>query len=257
MRGDVVVANGHDRAACARARQIQHHDERDHHEHEACGERCDGGGAGRALRALDDGGAGGAEAEVIDRLAAGGVEDEVQAVFVAADDQAVDELLDDLAEGERHDGEVVALQAEHRRADEKTDDGGKDRTDDHRDGETHRSARDRTHEALRDHDAGKCADAHKARVTEAQLTEDTDREVQRHGHGHIAADGDEQTNGGALERAVVLQDRRDDEDEDHAEVGRKIDLSSLFERLEFAHFLCHSGHLTLSPAHTCREVLRV
>ena len=93
-----------------------------------------------------------------------------------------------------------------------------------------------------------------ARVAEAQLTEDTDRQVQRHGHGHVAADGDEQTDGGALERTVVLQDRRDDKDDDHAEIGRKVDLCGLLERVKFVHFLCHSGHLTLSPSRTCREV---
>ena len=254
LRGDAIITDGHDRAARTRTGQVQHDDERDHHEDEARGERCDRGGAGRTLRALDDSGARGTQAEVVDRLVAGGVEDEVQAVFIVADDEAVDELFDDLAEGQRDDGEVVALQAEHRRADEKADDGGEDRADDHRDGETHGSVRDRAHQALRDDDAGKCADTHKARVAEAQLTEDTDRQVQRHGHGHVAADGDEQTDGGALERTVVLQDRRDDKDDDHAEIGRKVDLCGLLERVEFVHFLCHSGHLTLSPSRTCREV---
>ena len=99
---------------------------------EACGEACDGGGAGRALRALDDGRAVRTQAEVIDRFVAGEIENEVQALFIAANDEAVDKLLDDLAEGERHDGEIVALQAEHGRADEKADERGEKRADEHR-----------------------------------------------------------------------------------------------------------------------------
>ena len=254
LRGDAVVADGHDRAARTRTSQVQHDDERDHHEDEACGERCDRGGAGRALRALDDGRAVRTQAEVIDRFVAGEIENEVQALFIAANDEAVDKLLDDLAKGERHDGEIVALQAEHGRADEKADERGEKRADEHREREAHGAIRNESRKALRDDDTGERAYAHKARVAEAQLTEDTDRQVQRHGHGHVAADGDEQTDGGALERTVVLQDRRDDKDDDHAEIGRKVDLCGLLERVEFVHFLCHSGHLTLSPSRTCREV---
>ena len=252
----MVVADRHDRAARARAGQVQHDDQRDHHEDEACGEACDGGGAGRALRALDDGRAVRTQAEVIDRFVAGEIENEVQALFIAADDEAVDKLLDDLAEGERHDGEIVALQAEHGRADEKADERGEKRADEHREREAHGAIRNESRKTLRNDDTGERAYAHKARVAKAQLAENADREVQRNGHGHIAADRHEKTDDRALERAVALQHRHDDEGGDHAEIGRKVDPGGFLEGVELFHFLCHSGHLTLSPARTCRAVLR-
>lgn len=86
-------------AARAGAREIEHDDERHHHKDEARGETRDGLGAGRALRALDDGVARGVEAEIVDRLGAGNIEEDVQARSVIADEQAVDEIRDDLAEG--------------------------------------------------------------------------------------------------------------------------------------------------------------
>ena len=252
----MVVADRHDRAARTRTSQVQHDDQRDHHEDEARGERCDRGGAGRTLRALDDSGARGTQTEVIDRFVAGEIENEVQALFIAANDEAVDKLLDDLAEGERHDGEIVALQAEHGRADEKADERGEKRTDEHREREAHGAIRNESRKALRDNDTGERANAHKACVAEAQLAENADREVQRNGHGHIAADRHEKTDDRALERAVALQHRHDDEGGDHAEIGRKVDPGGFLEGVELFHFLCHSGHLTLSPARTCRAVLR-
>ena len=256
LRGDGVVADGHDGAARAGAREIEHDDERHHHKDEARGKTRDGLGAGRALRALDDGVARGVETEVVDRLGAGNIEEDVQARSVIADEQAVDQIRDDLAEGERHDGEVVTLEPQHRRTDEQAHDGGEDRADDHGDGKAHRRIGDRREQALRDDDAAERAYAHKARVAEAQLTEDADGQVQRDRHGHIAADGYEQTDRLAVEHPAVLQNGHDDEDGDHAEVSREVDLGGLFQGLEFRCQLCHSCHLTLSPAHTCRGVPR-
>ena len=75
-------------------------------------------------------------------------------------------VLDDLAEGQGDDGEVVAAQPEHRHAHDDARDGGKRRADD--DGDYEAQLR-RGHGALQAHggdDAGKRADAHEARVAE-------------------------------------------------------------------------------------------
>ena len=54
---------------------------------------------------------------------------EMQAAAVHAHIEAVDDVLDDLAEGQRDDGQIVALKPQHRDADEHTGDGGKECAD--------------------------------------------------------------------------------------------------------------------------------
>ncbi len=134
-------------------------------------------GAGGALGALDDDAPALQKVQVGGGLAAGGVEDDVQAVRVHAHQQAGDELLDDLAEGQRHDGEVVAREPQHRNADQKADDGGEEGAHDHRQRQAHRCGGDHAHEAHGGDDAGEGADAHEARVTETQVAQDAHREV--------------------------------------------------------------------------------
>ena len=79
------------------------------------------------------------EAEIAGALRAGGVENNVQAVCVMPDYQAVDELLDYLAEGQRHDGEVVAAQAQDGDADYRPGGGRAERAHGERDGEAQRA----------------------------------------------------------------------------------------------------------------------
>ena len=203
LGGDAVVAQGHDGAAGAAAHEVEHDDERYHYENEARGEARDGVRARRALGALDYLYAALREAEVGDGLRAVQVEYHVQAVLVAADDEAVYELFDYLAEGQGDDGEIVAAQAEHGDADNDTRYGGAGRAGDEGYGEPHGLGGDGGLEAHRRHDAGEGADAHEARVAEAQLAEDADGEVQRDGHDDVAAYGHELAAEGAREHIAV------------------------------------------------------
>ena len=59
------------------------------------------------------------------------VDTEMQAAAVHAHIEAVDDVLDDLTEGQRDDGQIVALKSQHRDADEHTGDGGKECADHH------------------------------------------------------------------------------------------------------------------------------
>ena len=92
-------------------------------------------------------------------------------------------------------------------------------------------------------DARVGADAHKAGVAQTQLTEDTHGEVQGYGHGHIAADGDQQAGHGAVQDSGTAE-QCDGHIEDHnTEIGGEIHGIGPTEFLKF-----HSGHLTLSPS---------
>ena len=52
---------------------------------------------------------------------------------------------------------------------------------------------------------GEGADAHKARVTETQLTQDSDGEVERERHDDIYADGDKLSGEATLEHAALFE----------------------------------------------------
>ena len=108
LRRDAVIANSQNRAAGAAADQIENDDEGDHDQQEASEEGRDGIGTRGSLRALDDSGARLGKAQVVNGKLAGEVEQHVDAVLVHANDEAGDDLLDNLAERERHDGQVVA-----------------------------------------------------------------------------------------------------------------------------------------------------
>ena len=132
---------------------------------------------------------------------------------------------------------------QHRRTHNEARDGGKDSADDHGDGQTHTGGGDGVYQALGGNHTGEGTHAHKAGVPQTQLTEDTHGEVQGYGHGHIAADGDQQAGHGAVQDSGAVE-QRDGHIEDHnTEIGGEIHGIGPTEFLKF-----HSGHLTLSRA---------
>ena len=226
--------------------EVEHDDERQHDEDEARREACDGLRARRALRALDYHLARFGKAEVVHALRAGGVEDDVQAVLVAADDKAVYKLLDDLARGQRHYRQIVAAQPQHRHAHDKPGHGGEYRAHDERQHQPHRSGGNSALQAHRGYNAGKSADAHKARVSKAQLAQNADRQVQRHGHHDVAAYRHQLPRQRTGQHTVVFKDCQHNKGQCDAQICRKIDLCGFFQ-------LFHVRHLRPSPARICPE----
>lgn len=135
LGGDAVIADGENGAPRAAVHKMEDHDEAEHHEDKAAGERGDLLHAANAHRSAENKLS--ALLQIFGRLQ----EADVVAAAVQADIKVRENALDDLAEGKRHDGEIVAAETQHRNADEKADDGSEDRADDHCDGETQRSAR--------------------------------------------------------------------------------------------------------------------
>ena len=97
---------------------------------EARGEACYRVRARRALRALYDYDAVLRQAEVVYALGAVEIEYYVQAVFIVAYEQAVYDLLYYLPESQRDYGQVVAVQAQNRHADNDARHSGKNRAND-------------------------------------------------------------------------------------------------------------------------------
>ena len=217
VSGDLVVAHRHDSTSRAAVYKVQHEEQRNEDEHNARGEGGELGDAGYADRAIDDHLAAVAQLEIlVDQT-------EMQTGIVQTEVHNVYKVLDDLTEGEGYDGEVVALEAQHRHADDNTRNRRKQSGNDHGDSQTQRCKRNRIRQTGGGDNARKRADRHKARMAERQLAEDADGQVERDRHDNIRADGHEQTldlAGDAAARDGCLHD--DVRNNDNAEAQQRV-----------------------------------
>ena len=145
-----------------------------------------------------------------------------------AHDQAVDEVLDDLAEGQGDDGQIVAPEPQYGYAHDDARDARAYGAGHHSDGQPQRFKGDGLCQTHGSDDAGKSAHAHKSRMAQTQLTQNTHSEVQGHSHDHIAACRDQQTYLLAAQSSVVHQNGDDDECDDDAQIGGEIHLGAFF-----------------------------
>ena len=100
----------------------------------------------------------------------------MEAVSVASEEYGVYKVLDDLAEGKSHDGEIVTAQTQDRDADQNAENGSNGSADKDGDHKTYGRIDHALH-ALGKEGTGEGADTHEACVSEAQLTEDSDGQV--------------------------------------------------------------------------------
>ena len=169
----------------------------------------------------------------------------MEAPGIPAHQQAVDQFLDDLAEGQRHDGQIVAPQTQHRGTDDHAGHGSHSGAHDHGDCQSQGIGGNGALQAHGSDDAGEGAHAHETGVAQAQFAQDAHGQVQGDGHGHVAADGDQLSGEGPGEAAGIPQDHRSDEGDDDAQVGDEVGAGRTLHRSDF-----HCAHLTLSPGHT-------
>ena len=146
---------------------------------------------------------------------------------------------DYLAESEGHYREVVAFESECRKSDDETEYCGYHAAGEHADDEHQKLAADNIRELNGYVSAEICADAHKACVTERQLAEETDDEVQGNGEDDAVSYLDEQGRRRALEVAGQLENDR------HAEDGDDHYIADVIFELEFAFCLCFTHQLHL------------
>ena len=168
--------------------EVEDDNEGDEEENDARRKRGDGIGACRALGALYDNLSCGRHIEICGALQSVVVEYYVEPVFIVADDEAGYELLYDLAEGKSDYGEIVSAKAENGDTDKKSGNSRENSSDDHRKDEAENGRVDRGGKALGYDDPGKGADAHKARVAEAELAHNADGQIKGDRHNGVAAD---------------------------------------------------------------------
>ena len=150
------------------------------------------------------------------------IEQHVQTALVHTHDQARDDLLDDLTERKRHDGEVVARQTQDGNPDNEPRQRSRRGTDDHGDDQTQAIIGDGLRQAHGRDDAGVRTDAHKARMPERQVAGNADHQIERERHDDIGADRHELAHDHAGDHAVRLQEVDGDESGDHERVRDEV-----------------------------------
>ena len=121
----------------------------------------------------------------------------------------VHNVLDNLTKSQRDYGQIVAGQAQNGDADEHAEQACH-RAADHEGQQQCKGLRGVFGHDDIDERAGECADAHKAGVAEAQLTQHTDGQVQRNRHDDIGADGHELAGEGVRQRTGGTQNLNQD-----------------------------------------------
>ena len=155
---DAVIAYCHDGPALLGSFQIHHDQHGEHHQHDGIGQQC-----------LDIGvyGAG------------------IQTQSSAGEVQVGDYVLDDLAAGQRYDGKIVALEAQRRKSDDEAEYSRDDADQQH----AQRQTNDQRQADAVHCDGGKAAreqsHRHEARVSQRQLAQQSDHQVQGHRHNDI------------------------------------------------------------------------
>ena len=168
---------------------------------------------GRALRACDDG--------LTGQLTAG-EHREVQSGGVQRNVKAVDDIADDLAEGKRHDCQIVTAQTKHRDADEDARNACQHAADQHGDQHENRGIADLIPQRGDGNDTGKCADTHEACMAEAQLAGNADHQIQGERHDDVNADRNELAAQGAGQHADGVEKLRHDISRDHGRKGDQV-----------------------------------
>ena len=115
----------------------------------------------------------------------------METVAVHAQIDHIDQILDDLTESQRHDSQIISPEPEHRDTDQHAADAGAYYAHQQRQCKAQRGYCNRLHHAFGKYRAGKCSHAHKSRMPQAQLTQDTYRQVQGNRQDHIDAQGDQ------------------------------------------------------------------
>ena len=112
-------------------------------------------------------------------------------MIVQAHVEVPDQVLQDLAKSQSHDGKIVAPQTQNGNADDHAHDACHNAADDHSQQQPDCAVRNNGLDGSGHHNAGESADAHETGVAQAQLTRNTNHQVQRNRQHDINADRDQ------------------------------------------------------------------
>ena len=175
----------------------------------------------------------------------------MQPLFVHSQVSVGEHAFDDLAKGQGHDGQIVAVEAQHWDADEEPEEAGQGGADHHSHTQAHRREGDQLRQPVGGGTAQERSNAHKARVTQGQLSGHAHHQVQGQGHGHIGADGDQLPLQHRAQPRGHPQQLEDNKGAHHQGIGKYAGPGGLIHICKSVDNTAHSYHLTLSRARSC------
>ena len=175
----------------------------------------------------------------------------MQPLFVHPQIGVGEHTFDDFSERQRHDGQIVAVEAQNRNSDEESKEAGQGGTDHHRHPQSHRREGDQLRQPVGGGAAQERTDAHKARVAQGELSGYAYHQIQGQGHGHISTDGDQlplQNRAQPRGHPYQLEDHKGAH---HQGIGKCAGPGGLIHICKSVDNTAHSYHLTLSRARSC------
>ena len=182
LRRDAVVADRHDRPSGPGIDQVHHDKQRHQNQNHADQEGGIIGRARNSLRSLDDD-----VSALLQSQRNAVLGRHMETAAVASQVNHIHYVFDNLSKGQRHDGQIVALQAQNRDADQDSEQSRAYGSNQNRQEKADSGHWNRRLHTAGEKRAGKGAHTHEARVSQAQLTGDTYRQVQRYRQDHIHA----------------------------------------------------------------------
>ena len=170
----------------------------------------------------------------------------MEALGIGAGVEVADDVLHDLAEGQGHNGQIVAPQPQDRHTNEKAHNSGKHAAAEHGQQQPQEIIGDNIVQKRRENDAGKSADAHKTGMAQTQLAADAYQQVQRHRQRNIHTDGNQQTLHGAAQHSGGIRNLHQNKGGNNHQVGHKVGAGGFVVQN-----LLHSPHLTPFPESAC------
>ncbi len=240
LGGNPVVPDGLDGPAFLGIDQVQHHKQGEQDQAEA------GGKGGQLLHTGDAHGAAEDPLALAHQLGLCGGDGKAEAGFIGADIHIADDILHDLAEGQGHDGQIVAPQPQDGNADEEADDGSQQTADENGNNHQQNGVTDVLVQKGNGHNAGKRADAHKTGMAQAQLAADAHQKVQGNRQGDVDTDGNQVTIDRAAQHSGSVQKLHDNKRRNDHKIGDSVGPGGFV----FQHIF-HSHHLTPSPGPAC------
>ena len=241
LGSDAVVPGGHDGPAGAAVDQIENNDQGDHHQDKTGNKGGDPGGVHHAHGTFDQ----------LDAALAQGVliaeEAELEAVLIHAQINVGQQALDDLAESQGNNGQIVAVEAQHGDTDKEAEETGQGGAHQHGHGQAQGSKGDHAGQSTGSGAAHKGADAHKSGVAQAQLAGHANHQVQGQSHGDVGTDGDQLSLQHRADANGTPQHLDDQEGHNDQSIGKQAGPGGLVHIRKSN----HSYHLTLSRARSC------
>ena len=146
----------------------------------------------------------------------------METLVVNANIHIVDDILHDLTKRQRHDSQIVTTQTQNGDTNDKAHHTSHNAAADHCQNQAANIAGNSALKQSCHDDAGECTDAHKARMAQAQLTADTNQQVQRNCQNNVSTDGNQIATNGVGQHTTHGQSLHDHKCHNHNQISDQV-----------------------------------